>query len=265
MINPLDLSEKNIMVTGASSGIGREIAILLSKLGANVIMVARNEERLKETYNELEPGNHSYYLLDFNNPDAIESMMDNVCASGLKLNGLVHSAGISRTMPLQYLKLSDLGSIMSVNFFSFVELAKHFSKRKNNNNGGSIVAISSISSKVGARGLTAYCASKGALESAIRSMALDLAPKKIRINSVAPGMIGTQIYDGLKAIVNKVAVADKPVSFESSALDNALFILIKSKIIDSLYSFKNLLLPVLLDIDDPWVNTYFFNIPASSE
>jgi len=202
MINPLDLSGKNIMVTGASSGIGREIAILSSKLGANIIMVARNEERLKETYNELEPGNHSYYLLDFNNPDAIESMMDNVCANGLKLNGLVHSAGISQTMPLQYLKLSDLGSIMTVNFFSFVELAKQFSKRKNNNNCGSIVAISSISSKVGARGLTAYCASKGALESAIRSMALDLAPRKIRINSVAPAMIGTKIYDGLKEIVN---------------------------------------------------------------
>ncbi|HEX2944864.1 MAG TPA: SDR family oxidoreductase [Clostridia bacterium] len=202
MINPLDLSGKNVMVTGASSGIGREIAIFLSKLGANVIMVARNEERLKETYNELEPGYHSYYLMDFNNPDTIESMMDNVCANGLKLNGLVHSAGISQTMPLQYLKLSDLGSIMSVNFFSFVELAKHFSKRKNNNNGGSIVAISSISSRVGARGLTAYCASKGALESAIRSMALDLAPKKIRINSVAPAMIGTKIYDGLKEIVN---------------------------------------------------------------
>ncbi len=202
MVNPLDLSGKNIMVTGASSGIGREIAILLSRLGASVIMVARNEERLKETYNELEPGNHSYYLLDFNNPDTIESVMDNVCTNGLKLNGLVHSAGISQTMPLQYLKLSDLGGIMSVNFFSFVELAKHFSKRKNNNNGGSIVAISSISSKVGARGLTAYCASKGALESAIKSMALELAPKKIRINSVAPAIIGTKIYDGLKEIVN---------------------------------------------------------------
>lgn len=201
-MNPMDLSGKNIMVTGASSGIGKGIAILLSKLGANVIIVARNEERLKETYNELEPGNHSYYLLDLNNLDAIESMIDNVCHNGLKLNGLVHSAGISQTMPLQYLKLSDLGNIMSVNFFSFIELVKHFSKRKNNDNGGSVVAISSISSKVGARGLTAYCASKGALESAIRSMALDLTPKKIRINSVAPGMIETQIYDGLRELVN---------------------------------------------------------------
>lgn len=202
MINPVDLSGKNIMVTGASSGIGKGIAILLSKLGANIIMMARNEGRLKEVYGELEPGNHSYYIMDLNDLDRIKSMFDNVCSNGLRLNGLVHSAGISQTMPLLYLKLSDLQKIMSVNFFSFVELVKQFSDRKNNDNGGSIVAISSISSKVGARGLSAYCASKGAVESSIRSMALELAPRKIRINSVAPGMIETQIYDGLKELVN---------------------------------------------------------------
>ncbi|MEN6314690.1 MAG: SDR family oxidoreductase [Clostridiaceae bacterium] len=202
MINPMDLSGKNILVTGASSGIGKGIAVLLSKLGANIIMTARNEERLKETYNELEPGNHSYYVFDLNNPDTTESMFDNICRDGLKLNGLVHSAGVSVTMPVQLLKSDDLRNIMSVNFFSFVELVKHFSKRKYNDSGGSIVAISSISSRVGARGLTAYCASKGALESAVRSMALDLAPKKIRINAVSPGMIETRIYEELRKLVN---------------------------------------------------------------
>lgn len=202
MINPMDLSGKNILVTGASSGIGKGIAIFLSKVGANIIMAARNEEKLKETYNELEPGNHSYYLIDLNNLEEIESMIDSVCSDGRKLNGIVHSAGISRTIPVQYLKLDDLKSIMSVNFYSFLELVKHFSKRKYNDNGGSIVAISSISSKVGARGLTAYSASKGALDSAIRSMALELAAKNIRINSIAPGMIRTKIYDGLLELVN---------------------------------------------------------------
>jgi NAD(P)-dependent dehydrogenase (short-subunit alcohol dehydrogenase family) len=202
MINPMDLKGKNILVTGASSGIGKGIAIFLSKLGARVIMIARNEDRLKEVYSELESGNHSYYSFDLNNLDGIESIIENACRDGGKLNGLVHSAGISLTMPLQYLKLNDLKNIMSVNFYAFLELVKHFSKRKYNDSGGSAVAISSISSKVGARGLTAYCASKGALESAIRSMALDLAPKNIRINSVAPAMIETQIYSGLKELVN---------------------------------------------------------------
>lgn len=202
MINPLDLSGKNILVTGASSGIGKGIAILLSKMGANIIMVARNEEKLKETCDELEPGDHSYYPLDLSNLEKIGDMVKAVCKDGRKLNGLVHSAGISLTIPLQYLKMDDLKNIMSVNFYSFIELVKHFSNRKYNDNGGSIVAISSISSKVGARGLSAYCASKGALESAVRAMALDLSAKNIRINAVAPGMIATQIYDGLKDIVN---------------------------------------------------------------
>jgi NAD(P)-dependent dehydrogenase (short-subunit alcohol dehydrogenase family) len=202
MLNPMDLSGKYIMITGASSGIGKEIAIYLSKLGANIIMVARDEARLKETYNELDPGNHSYYILDLANLDEIGKMYNSICGNGLKLNGLVHSAGISKTVPLQYLKLSDLNNIMTVNFYSFIELVKHFSKRKNNDNGGSIVAISSISNRVGARGLAAYCASKGALESAIRSMALELVPKNIRINSIAPGMIATRIYDELREEVN---------------------------------------------------------------
>lgn len=202
MINPIDLNGKNIMVTGASSGIGKGIAVLLSRLGANIILVARNEERLRETCNELEPGNHSCHTLDLSDLEGIKGLMDKVCCDGRKLNGLVHSAGISRTMPLQYLKWTDMEKIMSVNFYSFVELVKQFSNRKYHENGGSVVAISSISSKVGARGLTAYCASKGALESAIRSMALDLAPRKIRINSIAPGMIETQVYDGLKELVN---------------------------------------------------------------
>jgi NAD(P)-dependent dehydrogenase (short-subunit alcohol dehydrogenase family) len=198
----MDLSGRNILVTGASSGIGKGIAIFLSKVGANIIMAARNEEKLKETYNELEPGNHSYYLIDLNNLSEIEGMIDDICSDGRKLNGIVHSAGISRTIPIQYLKLDDLKSIMSINFYSFVELVKHFSKRKYNDNGGSIVAISSISSKVGAKGLAAYSASKGALDTAIRSIALELAAKNIRINSIAPGMIKTQIYDGLIQLVN---------------------------------------------------------------
>lgn len=198
----MDLSGKNILVTGASSGIGKSIAVFLSKLGANIVMVARNEERLKEVYRILEPGNHSWHILDLKNPDGIESMLNDICRDGLKLNGLVHSAGISATVPIQLLKQDDLRNIMTVNFFSFMELVKHFSKRKYNDNGGSIVAISSISSKVGARGLSEYCASKGALDSAVRALALDLAPKNIRINSIDPGMIRTQIYEDLNGLVN---------------------------------------------------------------
>ncbi len=112
MINPLDLSGKNIMVTGASTGIGKGIALLLSRLGANIIMVARNEERLLETYDALEPGNHSYCMLDLNQLEEIGGMMNHICSNGRKLNGLVHAAGVSFTIPLQYLKIKDLTNMM---------------------------------------------------------------------------------------------------------------------------------------------------------
>lgn len=202
MINPMDLSGRNILVTGASSGIGKTIAVYLSKLGANVMLAARDENKLKTAYNDLEQGSHSYYSIDLNNLNEIEGMLDKICSDGRKLNGIVHSAGISKTVPIQFLKIQDLNSIMSVNFYSFMELVKHFTKRKYNETGGSIVAISSISGKVGARGLAAYCASKGALDSAIRALAVELAPRNIRINSIAPGMIKTQIYEGLLEVVN---------------------------------------------------------------
>jgi len=98
---------------------------------------------------------------------------------------------------------------MSVNFYSFLEISKQFSKKKYNDNGGSIVAISSIASKVGARGLTAYCASKGAIESAVRAMSLELALKNIRVNSICPSMIETQIYADLKDLVNNKDFEDE--------------------------------------------------------
>lgn len=212
MHNPIDLSGKNIIVTGASSGIGRATAVLIGKLGANVILAGRNEECLNETLSEMNienradyeaaPQKHCFYLIDLKNTEEIGKMFEHICSDGRKLHGLVHSAGISVTVPLQYLKMSDLNEIMSVNFYSFVELVKNFCKRKYYDGCGSIIAISSISSRVGARGLSAYCASKGALESAVRAMAIELAPKNIRINTISPGMIGTQMYGGLKDIVN---------------------------------------------------------------
>ncbi len=250
MINPMELEGRNILVTGASSGIGRETAILLSKLGANVVLVARNEDKLKETLKNLEPGRHVLVGFDLNILEGIGSMMESVCSNGFKLNGLVHSAGISKTVPLQFLKTDDLKEIMTINLFSFIELVKHYSKRKNNDSGGSVVAISSLSGRVGARGLTAYCSSKGALDSAIRPMALELAPKNIRINAVAPGIVATPIYEGLKEIVNDNSFEDglrkrqllglgKPLDVASAAAfllsDAARFITGTSMIVDGGY------------------------------
>lgn len=203
MINPMSLVSKYILVTGASSGIGRETALYLASLGADVILAARDEEALNKVLQEMDTGNHKVYTLDLTDNKAVAEMFSMLTKNGRRLDGIVHSAGISVTKPVRFLTNEDYYNVMNINFFSFAGLVRQFADRSRNNHGGSIVAISSISSAVGARGLSAYCASKGALESSIRSMALDLAPRNIRINAVSPAVVETTMYQDLKKIANK--------------------------------------------------------------
>lgn len=193
MINPMNLSGKKILVTGASSGIGREIAILLSKLGAEVVVVARNTERLHETIDLLEKGNHEMISFDLSKVESIHELMDLACKSQ-KLDGLVHAAGLGPIIPVQSMNYFKMLEVMNINYFAFMELAKLFSKRKYSN-GGSIVAISSISSMVGWKGASIYCGSKGALDSSIRGLSIELINKNIRVNSVVPSNIKTQMFE----------------------------------------------------------------------
>jgi NAD(P)-dependent dehydrogenase (short-subunit alcohol dehydrogenase family) len=203
LVNPMDLSGKNILVTGASSGIGKSTAILLSRLGAKVVLIARNSERLKETYSKLEGRDHQYHCLDLAELEKIEPLISQICVNGFKFNGLVHSAGEYQRIPVQNLNPGDVTRIMTVNYYSFIELIRVFSKKKFNHSGGSVVAISSIAGVAGSRGLAAYSGSKGALDSTVKSLAADLAPKNIRVNSVAPGFIETELYYNILKTVDK--------------------------------------------------------------
>jgi len=208
MINPMDLSGKNILVTGASSGIGKEIATYLSKLGANVILVARNVEGLKATLSQLEDGKHIYYAFDVTKIGEIGALMDDIIKDDRILDGFVHSAGTYWTMPIRNLKYEDIHRVMLVNFYAFVEFSKIFSKKKYNNCGGSIVGISSVASFAGAKGCTAYCASKSALDSAVRVMALEFAGKNIRVNTVNPSWIRTEMYDDVGSLFDRETFAN---------------------------------------------------------
>jgi NAD(P)-dependent dehydrogenase (short-subunit alcohol dehydrogenase family) len=203
VVNPMDLSGKNILVTGASSGIGKSTAILLSRLGAKVVLIARNEERLRETCSKLEGRGHQYYCLDLAELEKIEPLISQICVDSFKFNGLVHAAGEYQRIPVQNLNPDTVARIMTVNYYSFIELVRVFSKKKFNHNGGSIVAISSIAGVTGSRGLVSYSGSKGALDSAVKSLAADLAPKNIRVNSVAPGFIETELYYNILKTVDK--------------------------------------------------------------
>jgi NAD(P)-dependent dehydrogenase (short-subunit alcohol dehydrogenase family) len=191
--NPFSLSGKTIVVTGASSGIGRQCAIDCSKMGARLILVARNEERLQETLCMLSGSEHFYYSFDLCLIESIKDFISKIVCEHGKIDGFVHAAGIEKTLPVKLLSYHDYEKIYRVNAISAFEFIHHFSNKEYFNNGGHIVLIASISSIVGRKGLAAYAASKGAITSAIRPMALEFAKRNICVNSISPGTILTPL------------------------------------------------------------------------
>lgn len=197
MINPMDLSGKVILVTGASSGLGRQTCITLSRLGAKVVFLARREEKLKETLLMMENiSNHAYESFDLTQIEEIATLIKELVQVHGKFDGFVHCAGIGDVVPLAATSYSFFENMMKINFYSFVEIVRIITHKKNFNQGGSIVAVSSAGSKKADKGKIGYSTSKGALDSVVRPMAIELGEsKKIRVNTVNPGWIKTDMYD----------------------------------------------------------------------
>ena len=190
--NPFTLNGKIILITGASSGIGRSTALECSKMGAKLIITGRNEERLQETYSALEGEEHIQIIADFSN----DQDLNNLVEKATFIDGIVHCAGFTKPLPFQFVNEEDLIAIMKVNFIAPTLISQKLLERKKINKGASIVFISSITGvycTFFAQGL--YSASKGAINGLIKNMALELAAKKIRVNSVCPGMIQTNILE----------------------------------------------------------------------
>lgn len=200
MSNIFSLSGKKILVTGASSGIGKSIAIAISEQGGEVILVGRNLERLQETFDSLDGQGHQLISLDLNDEDKITSMV-----SGLnKIDGIVHSAGVVKTLPIKFLNRTELRDIMSINFEVPVILTQKLLKAKKINAGGSIIFISSLAGPyIGVKGNGAYSASKGALNGIMKVMCVELASQKIRVNCICPGMVKTPMTENELAAVSK--------------------------------------------------------------
>lgn len=199
MFNLIDLTGKNIIITGASSGIGRETASLLARLGAKVILIARREDKLKEAVREI-GSSAVYYSHDLSDLDSISGLVKRIVNENGAVDGFVHSAGIGPTRPIRMLKPSTLNEVMTINFYSFIELIRCITGKKNFNPGLSIVGISSVSSKMGNQAKVAYCASKAAMDASVRCIAKELADKKIRINTINPGFISTDIYQQFRDV-----------------------------------------------------------------
>ena len=188
------LKNKNILITGASSGIGRQCAITFSQLGANVILIARNKERLKQTFDKLEKGNHLIISQDITEYNKLEEIVRCSVEKVGRISGFVHSAGIEMTLPLRSMTPSYYENMFAINVISGFELAKIISKKKYiNKDGASFVFISSVMGILGQSGKVGYCSSKGALISGTKAMALELAKKNIRVNCVLPGVVETEM------------------------------------------------------------------------
>jgi NAD(P)-dependent dehydrogenase (short-subunit alcohol dehydrogenase family) len=193
------LLNKNIVVTGASSGIGKVCAIECAKMGAKIVLLGRNNERLLEVYDELNEvsndnskGKHLYYSIDLlDDLPSLATIIDEAVIKLGKIDGFIHAAGIEKTLPISVMKESDYVNILRVNTISGFDLAKVVSKKKNIAQKGSFVFVSSITAVIGRAGVVGYAASKGALVAGAKSMALELASKNINVNCISPGTILT--------------------------------------------------------------------------
>lgn len=192
MYNPFSLEDKNILITGASSGIGRATAIECSKFGAKVTITARNEERLVETISMMTGDGHQYIVADLNNEEDIQLIAERTT----QLDGVVNNAGIGSTKPLAFYNLKEINTVFQANTFAPMLLMRWLIKKKKLNNGGSVVFTSSISSKQPFPGNGIYGSSKAALELYTKYFAQELAPKGIRANSIHPGMVETKLIHG---------------------------------------------------------------------
>lgn len=193
MYNPFSLEGKTILVTGASSGIGRATAIECSRLGARVIIVGRNQQRLLDTFQQLETEGSLQYQVELTDQSAVQTFVEGLPC----IDGLVNAAGIASTLLFQFAKPEKIRSMFDVNFFAPVELTRQLLKKKKINKGGSIVFLSSIDGTLNAHvGNSTYSAAKGALVSIARGMAVELAGKGIRVNCLMPGMTETPLIHG---------------------------------------------------------------------
>jgi NAD(P)-dependent dehydrogenase (short-subunit alcohol dehydrogenase family) len=192
----MDLTGKRILVTGASSGIGRDTAILLSRLGATLAITGRDETRLNKALESLEGSGHIASVFDFSQ-EGVVPWFQGIAAGG-PFHGFVHAAGVQATIPVKSLSESKIDALMRTNVSSALMLSKAFCHRTAHVKPASIVFLSSVMSVVGKPAISLYSASKGALAAMTKSLALELARDKIRVNCVAPGFVPTEMWDDLR-------------------------------------------------------------------
>ncbi len=190
MDNPFSLEGKTVLVTGASSGIGRQTAIECSRMGASVVLSARNEDRLQETLSSMEGDGHKVIPADLLNQDQLENLVSSITP----VDGVVLCSGKGLTLPMQFATRDKLDDIFNTNFYAPFELLRLLYKKKKIQKQGSVVVLASLGGTQifsGSNGV--YGASKAALNSAMMFCAKEFSSRKIRVNCICPGMVDTPL------------------------------------------------------------------------
>lgn len=187
--NPMSLKGHTVLLTGASAGIGRETALLLSQLGARLVLVARDAERLVQTKRQLAGNDHLVEAFDLADTAGIPAWFSAMTARSGPLQGLVHSAGLGAILPLRATSLAKFEQMMTINVTAAYVLAKCFRQPSSRAPQASIVLISSVMGAVAQPAHSAYCTSKTALVGLTRALAIELAREQIRVNCVMPGSL----------------------------------------------------------------------------
>jgi NAD(P)-dependent dehydrogenase (short-subunit alcohol dehydrogenase family) len=192
MNNPFSIEGKTILITGASSGIGRGVCIDCSKMGAKVHLMARNEERLNETLSQMESDDHVIHQVDLCSTDDINRLVDELP----QIDGVVLCAGIIKTMPVKNINEAAMNEIFNANILGDIKLVSRLLKKKKLNVGASVVFISSVSTFNVKIGNSLYSATKGAVNSFAKAMALEVSKQKMRVNCIQPGFVPSAILSG---------------------------------------------------------------------
>ena len=202
MFNPMSLEGRTILVTGATSGIGRATAIYLSKLGARVVASGRNEERLNEMLGQMEGEGHIGRLFDLADLNAIVPWMKALCAEIGPLNGIAHCAAVQATRPIQAITVDFVENALMQNLGASLMLAQAFRLKACHGTPASLVFCSSSAALRAAPGNVVYAATKGGLVSAVKGLSHELVRDGVRVNAVAPAMVDTPMADNFRNIVS---------------------------------------------------------------
>jgi NAD(P)-dependent dehydrogenase (short-subunit alcohol dehydrogenase family) len=204
--NPFSLEEKRVLVTGASSGIGKAVAQECARCGAELILTARNEERLKATLDSLEGEGHSMMIADLTNQDELAALVGQM----EPMDGVVLCAGINDKSIIKFLNQEHVDKMLATNFTSPVYLSQMLTKKKKLNKEASVVFISSISAFYPSVSNAMYASSKAALSQFAKVLALELMPQKIRVNCIEPAFVET-------GMLNKYEISDKMDEIRANA------------------------------------------------